>query len=232
MTPQLILIKTRLRLNKLQSQDYDNIEDWKVIEAVNKAQLQWLRRQIIGYNKRQQGSEEDRINVDDVQQFLAEQKIIGANKKGGYFLSNTIPSNYLYFVRLTPLCKKGECQGVPLESLLVEEANVSTYLFDWSMQPSFEWRETFHTIIGDKIKVYTQDKFFVENLLLTYFREPQRVDVSGYTHEDASVSTDVPMEFKDDVAELILDEAAAIIAADVEYYTAMQATQGRTDNNT
>lgn len=230
MTPQLVLIKTRLRLNKLHSQDYDNIEDWKVMEAVNKAQREWLRRQIVGYNKRQVGEEGDRLNVDDIQQFLIERKITGVSKHG-YFLSSALPTDYFFFNRILPICKKGDCQGVLLESQLVEEANVPSYLFDWSTQPSFEWRETFHTITGGQIRVYTQDKFIVQNVLLTYFRKPQQVDVIGYTHEDGTDSSNINMEFKDDVAEIILDEAAAILAADVEYYTASQVEQGRASNN-
>lgn len=230
MTPQLVLLKVRLRLNKLHSQDYDNIEDWKVMEAVNKAQLEWYRRQVVGYNKRQDSAEQDRVSVDDLQQFLVDKKITGANKHG-YFLSNTLPTDYLWFNKVIPLCKKGECQGVPIESDLVEEANVPSYLFDWASQPSFEWRETFHTIVGGKIKVYTKDEFDVENLLLTYFRQPRKVDVIGYTHEDSTPSINSDLEFKDDVAELILDDAAAILAADVEYYNASQVTKGRSDTN-
>lgn len=230
MTPQLVLIKLRLRLNKLHSQDYDNIEDWKAIEAVNKAQLEWYRRQVQGYNKRQEGAEEDRTSVDDLQQFLIEKKITGVNKKQ-FFLSNTLPTNYLWYKKIIPLCKKGECQGTPIESTFVEEANVTTYLFDWSMKPSFEWRETFHTLIGNQIRVYTGDEFEVENILLTYYRKPQAVDVAGYTHEDATASKDSDLEFKDDVAELILDDAASILAADVEYFNQSQITAQRSDKN-
>lgn len=227
MTPQLALIKLRLRLNKLHSSDYDNIEDWKGIEAINKAQLEWFRKQVIGYNKAQQGDEEDRVRVDDIQQFLSELKLQGTNHR--FHFEFNLPSNYLWYKKILPLCMKGSCQGVPLDSLFVEEANVPRLLFDWSMKPSFEWRETFHTIIGNTIRIYTNEDFEVENVYLTYYRTPQKVDINGYTHEDETSSVNRDLEFKDDVAEIILDEAAAILAGDTEYLMQLQVAKQRAD---
>ena len=45
-----IEIKVKERLNKLSSNDYDNLECWQIIEAFNKAQVEWCRRQLHGYN--------------------------------------------------------------------------------------------------------------------------------------------------------------------------------------
>ena len=50
-----IQIKVKERLNKLASNDYDNIECWQIVEAFNKAQLQWLRRQLHGFNQFKEG---------------------------------------------------------------------------------------------------------------------------------------------------------------------------------
>lgn len=230
MTPQLVVIKMRLRLNKLHSQDYDNIEDWKVMEAVNKAQLEWMRKAIHGINRSQEGDEVSRVRVDDLQQFLLEVPLGGSNKDT-YFQSDLLPTNYLWFKKIIPEVERGACQGVPLESMLVEEANVPVYMFDWNFSPSFEWRQTFHTIIGNSLRVYTNGHFQVQNVKLTYYRAPHKVDINGYTHEDATSSSNQNMEFKDDVAELILDMAASILAADVEYMTAAQITAQRAEQD-
>jgi hypothetical protein len=230
MTPQLVLIKTRLRLNKLQSNDYDNIEDWKVMEVVNKAQLEWFRRQVHGSNSRQEGDEQSRIRVDDLQKFLIERRLDGVSKQG-YFQSNILPTDYLWFKKIMPQCAKDSCQGVLLDSTLIEEANVPTYLFDWSLSPSFEWRQTFHTLVGNKLRIYTADDFVVEYVKLMYYRMPQKVDVAGYTHENGVASVDMDLEFKDDVVELILDDAVSILAADTEYLSQMQVSKQRAEQN-
>ena len=36
-----IVIKVKQRINKLDSQDYDNLECWQIVEAFNKAQVEW-----------------------------------------------------------------------------------------------------------------------------------------------------------------------------------------------
>lgn len=226
MTPQLVVIKTRLRLNKLHSQDYDNVEDWKVMEAVNKAQLEVMRKLVHGTNLHQEGDEQSRVRIDDLQQFLLELPLGGVSKDR-YFQSDALPSNYLWFKKIVPQVEKGTCQKVPLESTLIEEANVPIYLGDWNLSPSFEWRQTFHTLIGNTLRVYTNGDFEVENIKLTYYRAPQKVDIAGYTHEDATSSSNQDLEFKDDVAEIILDAAVSILAADTEYLSAAQITTQR-----
>ena len=45
-----LLIKIKQRLDKLDSQDYDNIECWQFIEAFNKAQIEWCRRNLPNKN--------------------------------------------------------------------------------------------------------------------------------------------------------------------------------------
>jgi len=50
MNNNTLLLKLKQRLNKLDSQDYDNIECWQAVEAFKKAQVEWCRRQLHGSN--------------------------------------------------------------------------------------------------------------------------------------------------------------------------------------
>ena len=52
-----LLLKLKQRLNKLDSQDYDNIECWQFVEAFNKAQIEWCRRNLHGGNMYKEGDE-------------------------------------------------------------------------------------------------------------------------------------------------------------------------------
>lgn len=63
-------LKIQQRLNKLASQDYDNIECWQIVEAFNKAQIEWVRRQIMGRNLGQAGAEQTVRKIDDLQNLL------------------------------------------------------------------------------------------------------------------------------------------------------------------
>ena len=65
-------IKLKERLNKLDSQDFDNIECWQFIEAFNKAQTEWVRRQLHGNNLYKEADEYSKRRIDDLQVLLTE----------------------------------------------------------------------------------------------------------------------------------------------------------------
>ena len=65
-----ITIKMKQRLNKLDSQDYDNITCWQVVESFNKAQVEWSRRQLHGINVVKEGDEQSTRRKDDLQKLL------------------------------------------------------------------------------------------------------------------------------------------------------------------
>ena len=63
-------LKIKQRLNKLDSQDYDNFECWQIVEAFNKGQVEWVRRQIQGTNITKTGDEQTRMRISDLQILL------------------------------------------------------------------------------------------------------------------------------------------------------------------
>ena len=58
-----LLLKLKQRLNKLDSQDFDNIECWQFLEAFNKAQVEWCRRNLHGGNMYKEGDELSTIST-------------------------------------------------------------------------------------------------------------------------------------------------------------------------
>jgi hypothetical protein len=84
---------------------------------------------------------------------------------------------------------------------------------------------------GNKVRVYTNNDFLVNEIVLTYYRKPKRCDIAGYVREDGTDSVNSDLEFNDDVANIILDDAAAILAGSVQDINAMQIAQNRADKN-
>ncbi len=231
MQSSLIWLKVKERLNKLDSSDYDNIECWQVREAFNKAQLEWVRRQIHGNNQSQEGDEETRMRVDDLQLLLKQVTLKGIEKENLFFETEKLPADYLYFKRLTPIANKNHCKGRRLKSTLREEANADEYLQDYSLQPSFDFEETFHTLIGNKVRVYTNNDFDVEKVKLIYYRQPRPIDFGNCEHIDGTPGQDIDPEFKDDIVELIIDDTVSILAGDIESPNQFQIAKQRTEIN-
>ena len=211
-----IEIKVKNRLNKLDSQDYDNIQCWQIVEAFNKAQVEWVRRQLHGTNPYKEGDEQSNRRKDDLQALLTTTSLTVTERE--YFYQSNIPSNYLEWKRVDVYANKECCDKRKMVVYLAEEDDLSLLLRDKSKEPSFEWGETFATLMNNGVKIYTNDKFEIPNASLTYYRQPIRVQFLNCSDPYTGVTStaDVLCEFKDDIVELMIDDAVAIIAGDIE----------------
>ena len=102
-----ITIKMKQRINKLDSQDYDNIECWQIVEAFNKAQVEWSRRQLHGINLVKEGDEQSTRRKDDLQILMETSQLPLADQD--YYYSGTLPVDYLQWKRVDVFAKKGCC---------------------------------------------------------------------------------------------------------------------------
>jgi len=211
-----IVIKLKQRLNKLDSQDFDNIECWQAVESFNKAQVEWCRRQLHGINITKEGDEQSTRRKDDLQVLLTTEELATVDKKD--FFSLPIPTDYLQWKRVDAFACKDCCEDRRMTIYLAEEGNLNQLLRDKAKKPSFEWAETFATLINNNIHVYTNDEFEISDASLTYYRQPRQIQVQGCVDPYTNIEslTEVESEFKDDIIELIIDEAVSILAGDIE----------------
>jgi len=232
MTNDTIQIKVKQRINKLASNDYDNIMPWQIVEAFNKGQVAWCRRNLMGTNMTKTGDEASKRRIDDLQVLLSD-KPLQMVKKDLYFKSPTLPADYFEWKRLSVKAKKDCCENRQMMVYLAEEANVDELLRDYNKKPNFEWAETFATVLGNKIKVYTNNDFELESAILTYYRQPRRIQIPGVSDPYTGLisTTNVECEFKDDLVELFIDECVKILAGDLEDVTANQIADNSVETN-
>lgn len=238
MLNSVILIKVKQRLNKLDSQDYDNIQDWQIVEAFNKAQVDWTRRNLHGMNQVREGDEQSTRRVDDFQILLTTTGQDGnpalnmENRK--FYYEGDIPGNYLQWKRISTDATS-DCCDKPSKMVvyLAEQANRDELLRDKAKQPSFEWRETFATMEGGKLQIYTNGLFTPVNTKLTYYRQPQRIEIQGIQDPYTGLvpAVDVISEFKDDIVEVFIDEAVKILAGDIESFNQAQRESQAVEQN-
>jgi hypothetical protein len=233
MNNQILRLKLKQRLNKLASNDYDNIEDWQILEAFNKAQIEWVRRMLHGNNLYKEGDELSKRRIDDLQILLTELNLTGAVTDGYFETTNFPPEDYLEYKRISVKANQDCCpEPRAMTVYLGEEANVNLYLRDPLKRPDFEWAETFCTLINNTVRIYVRD-FNIVNSTLTYYRKPVNIEFAGILNPYTGVTSavDVISEFKDDIVELILDDTAALIAGDIENFNQMQREQQAAERN-
>lgn len=227
-----ITVKIKERLNKLDSQDYDNIECWQIVEAFNKAQVEWARRQLHGINLTKEGDEGSTRRKDDLQILLLTYQLNIADKE--YYYDGSLPEDYLQWKRVDVFAKKDCCDKRRMTVYLAEEGNLNQLLRDKAKQPNFNWAETFATLKGGDVNIYTNDEFDIERADLIYYRQPIKIQIANCVDPYTGLASpvNVPCEFKDDIIELIIDEAASIIAGDIESGNQFsRGTEGAERNN-
>jgi hypothetical protein len=232
MNNQTLQIKLKQRLNKLASNDYDNIECWQIVEAFNKAQVEWVRRQLHGNNMFREGDEMSKRRIDDLQILLEEVNLPGT-QLDNFFESTAIPSNYMEYKRISAFATS-ECCPEPrsMTVYLAEEANVDLLMRDPLKRPDYDWGETYCTWLGNNVRVYRRD-FNITDVDLTYYRQPVNIEIAGCQnpYDGTGTIVDVICEFKDDIVEVLLDETASLIAGDIENFNQYQTNQQDAERN-
>jgi len=227
-----ITIKIKKRINKLDSQDFDNIECWQIVEAFNKAQVEWSRRQLHGINLVKEGDEQSTRRKDDLQVLL--KTIPLTLNEDDIFYGAQLPEEYLQWKRVDVFAQKDCCDKRRMVVYFVEEANLNLLLRDDSKKPSFEWAETFATLIDNQVNIYTNGEFNIQSSNLIYYRQPRKIQIQGcvdpYTTLQSPVN--IECEFKDDIIELLIDETVSILAGDIESTSQFgRGTEGAERNN-
>lgn len=236
MNNNTILIKIKERLNKLSSNDYSNIQCWQFVEAFNKGQSEWCRRNAHGENALREGDEQSLSRIDDLQRLLVDTPQLTFVDKGLYFQSDVSqwPKDYLRYkgFNLTAL---NTCCDVPtfMTVYLGDEADVAIYLNDPNIRPDYNWGETFVTMTGNRLNLYHNNQFTIKESSLTYYRQPRKIQITGCKDPYTGLvpTVDVECEFNDDLVEILADEAAKILAGDMENFNQVQRLDGEVEKN-
>lgn len=118
-----------------------------------------------------------------------------------------LPDDYLWFSNIKGAFSYKGCEVGDFVMWEAKNENVHELLGDDNNKPSFDYRETFYTIGDGKVVVY-EDGFRTDEVRMTYYRNPVRVDLAGYINAAGDRSTDIDPELPDPLVEEILDMVA------------------------
>lgn len=118
-----------------------------------------------------------------------------------------LPDDYLWFSNIKGAFSYKGCEVGDFVIWEAKNENVHELLGDDNNKPSFDYRETFYTIGDGKVVVY-EDGFRTDEVRMTYYRNPVRVDLAGYINAAGERSTDIDPELPDSLVEEILDMVA------------------------
>jgi hypothetical protein len=221
MNNKTIIIRVKNALNKLSSQDFQNLPTWQILDAFNHCQVEWCRRNLRGVNQSQEGAESSTSKIDDLEILLTRSPKFVFTDKGIFYESTSAswPADYLRYNRVA-LTALNTCCNVAKRFIVYvgEDANVDIYLNDKNRRPNYAWGETFVTFTDDKMNLYHNGEFTVKECTLSYYRQPLKIQMQGIvnTYTGAAATADVECEFNDDLCEVFISETAGYLAGNIE----------------
>ena len=232
-----LLYKIDLKLNKLSSNEHQQIQLENKILALNEAQIKLIKQKLDGQNTVSGlGFDAFKKRYEDLEKLIENYEdhpldLIETNKvlhKWTASLSGVSPA-YMFYVDSYILADKGKCKNrrVKINPDLARHGDIQILLENDHTKPSFEYQETFNIIASDEISIFTDGSFLPSKLYLSYIRYPQYIDKAGYIKLDNTPSTDVDCELKNYLEDELVDLAVENLAMYTENTSAAQSAQFR-----
>jgi len=217
MTTREIIVKVKKRINKEDTDDFDNLSLFSIVEAYNKAQINIINYFTGQRNQHQQGSEATFEVINKISNLINKQpKELSLSKGKDFYFSEDFPEDYFKYVSSYSYGFTDQCGEKKIFHIPSEEANIHLISRNDNQNASFAWGEAPFTISGNSLKIHTNNKFELKKAFLTYYRYPVDIDISGYIKSDGTASTTVNPEMPKQIVELTIDEAVRIIQGDIQ----------------
>lgn len=236
-----LLYKIDQRLNKLSSNDHQEIQLEDKILALNEAQIKLVKQKFTGiavpskmgfdsFTKRYQDIKS--LLVDFKENSLSLEEDDPNIHQWTAELSKLNPKMMLYADAYV-LADKGKCKDriIWINKDLVKHGDIQFLINNVDYTPSFEYQETFNTITGGKMSIYTDGTFTPKELKILYIRYPKKIDKEGYIDFDGNPSINQDCELEYYLEDELLDLTIVNLADYTENMYAGQAARLRSTTN-
>ncbi len=232
-----LLYKIDQKLNKLSSNEHQQIPLEDKILALNEAQIKLIKQKIDGNNTVSGlGLDAFKKRYEDLQKLVESYEnhklpLLETNKelnKWTASLSEVFPA-YMFYIDSYILADKGKCKNrrLKINQDLARHGDLQVILANDHYKPSFEYQETFNIISSDEISIFTDGTFIPKDLYLSYLRYPKYIDKVGYIKLDGSSSSNQDCELKNYLEDELVDLTVENLAMYTENMSAVQNAQFR-----
>lgn len=197
MTIKEIYYKGLDKLNKLVSNNQQDVPFHIFVLNFNEAQLHWVKNVF-------KTAEVNKTDIHNLQELLVLNKELQSPILKNHVAFFNVPNDYMDYSSSSTVID--ECPKL-LENNLIESANAVDHLKNPDWQPSLQFEETIVTVAENKIAVYYNEEFTPKKVLLNYFKYPTKVNMKdGFKNFDGVLNLDInPIWQSDDIIEEILD---------------------------
>jgi len=236
-----LLYKIDQKLNKLSTNEHQQIQLEDKILALNEAQLKLIKQKMDGTPTASGlGMDSFKKRYEDLQNLIELYEnhplLLTLDNpelhKWTTSIVNIFPP-YMFYVDSYLLADKGRCKNrrIWINRDLAGHGDLQFLLNNDHYKPSFEYQETFNFISSNELAIFTDGTFIPTALYLSYVRYPVYIDKVGYVKFDGTPSTNQDCELKNYLEDELLDLTVQNLAMYTENASAVQSAQFRIQTN-
>ena len=234
-----LLYKIDQKLNKLSTNEHQQIPLEDKILALNEAQIKLIKQKVDGQSTVSGlGLDAFKKRYEDLQRLVVNYKdlsLVLKNAKLNQYAADLslLTPKYMFYVDSYVIATKGLCvdRQVWINKDLSKHGDLSLLLNNDHYKPSFEYQETFNSLSSNEMSIYTDGTFTPSKLWVSYMRYPVYIDKVGYIRFDGTPSTTVDCELELYLEDELLDLTVQNLAMYIENQSAVQMAAYRIQTN-
>jgi len=236
-----LLYKIDQKLNKLSTNEHQQINLEDKILALNEAQIKLIKQKVDGTNTvNGLGLDAFKKRYEDLQSLVMPYnhqplplvlKNVELNQWFTYI--HTLTPKYMFYIDSYVLADKGRCtdRKIWINRDLAKHGDLQYCLNNTHYKPSFEYQETFNFLSSDEISIFTDGTFTPKDIYISYMRYPVYINKAGYVMLDGLNSFDQDCELELYLEDELLDLTVQNLAMYTENMSAVQTAQMRIQTN-
>jgi len=236
-----LLYKIDQRLNKLSTNNHQQIPLEDKILALNEAQIKLIKQKVDGFSVVSgMGQDAFKKRYEDLQSLIIpydqgklDLKLVDTtlNRWAGDLTKLT--PKYMFYEDSYVLADKGKCKDrkIWINKDLAKHGDLTLLVNNDHYKPSFEFQETFNWLSSNEISIFTDGTFIPSAIYIMYMRYPVYISKQGYIGFDGNPSTDVDCELAEFLEDELLDLTVQNLAMYTENQAAIQSSQMRIQTN-
>ena len=154
----------------------------------------------------------EKKNEDDIryiQSMLVDSEPISYSFHNENYYAFELPEDYFEFSNVYGKASKGDCYNTNIDLFEIKDFNKNIIISDEFTSPSFEYREAPFTISDNSVKVFTDNNFSVDNIILTYYRYPKKIKLQNPDNPESQFDDSFDLDFDDKVIDRIISAAVS-----------------------
>jgi hypothetical protein len=236
-----LLYKIDQKLNKLSTNDHQQIPLEDKILALNEAQIKLIKQKVDGQNTPTGlGLDAFKKRYEDLQSLVVPYTsgVLPLTLKNAEIFQwsaniNALSPKYMFYVDSYILASKPPClnRKIWINKDLAKHGDLSMLLNNTHYKPSFEYQETFNFLSSDEISIFTDGTFSPSNIYISYMRYPRYINKEGYIMLDGNASTNQDCELELYLEDELLDLTVQNLAMYTENNSAVESSVYRIKTN-